>query len=147
MSPVTALATLCAPAHCRWARIRRRSGAPRAPLSAPRGPRLRCAASDAVAVELRDDDVLPDSLYDAVVQGGQTTATAIEAGNSRCLVEIQVPELFDSTSGNIMAQEGDQQRVWEARVRCVCRCSLLTCPCAALPLLRGESVAGDGRAP
>lgn len=38
-------------------------------------------------------------------------------GNGRCLVEISVAELFDSISGNIMAQEGDQLRVWEVRVR------------------------------
>ncbi len=54
---------------------------------------LRCAtngapeALDAGAAtaedELRDDDVLPDSLYDAVVQAGQTTAAAIEAVRSR----------------------------------------------------------------
>jgi hypothetical protein len=30
-------------------------------------------------------------------------------------VEVQVPELFDVLSGNIMAEDGDQQRVWEAR--------------------------------
>ena len=57
--------------------------------------------------------MLPNSLFDAVQQAGATTAAAINAGNPRCLVEISVSELFDSTSGNIMAQEGDQLRVWE----------------------------------
>ena len=78
----------------------------------------RCAPVDAggeaaVAPEAFDDDVLPNSLFDAVQQAGATTAAAISGGNPRCLVEISVAELFDSTSGNIMAQEGDQLRVWE----------------------------------
>lgn len=95
-------------------------------------------------VATRDDDVLPDNLEDALCQAGQTTALAVEGvrhsaasrelpypgeaeagrcgltrvqtqGCLRALVEVQVPELFDVLSGNIMAEEGDQQRVWEAR--------------------------------
>jgi hypothetical protein len=79
----------------------------------------RCAPVDAggdaasVTTEPSDDDVLPNSLFDAVQQAGATTAAAIRGGNPRCLVEISVAELFDSSSGNIMAQEGDQLRVWE----------------------------------
>ena len=60
--------------------------------------------------------MLPDSLFDAVKQAAQSTSAAIGGGRSECMVEILVPELFDTTSGNIMAQEGDQQRVWEVRV-------------------------------
>jgi len=66
-------------------------------------------------VATRDDDVLPDNLEDALSQAGQTTALAVGQGCLRALVEVQVPELFDVLSGNIMAEEGDQQRVWEAR--------------------------------
>jgi hypothetical protein len=61
------------------------------------------------------------------------------------LVEILVPELWDSTSGNIMSQEGDQQRIWEARththtfgcrtdIRSLARpAPVLTRACACLP--------------
>ena len=60
-----------------------------------------------------DDDALPDSLYDAVVQAASCSAAAVSAGERNLLVELNVPELFDTTSGNIMAQPGDQQRAWE----------------------------------
>lgn len=57
--------------------------------------------------------MLPDSLFDAVQQAAAATAAAIQQGQRECLVELLVPELFDSVSGSIMASSGDQQRQWE----------------------------------
>jgi hypothetical protein len=105
--------------RCGSARLSRPAPPARAALRS--GRHARCTASDAPAPPAplgpRDDDVLPDSLFDAVKQAAASTAAAIDGGVSECLVEILVPELFDTTSGNIMAQEGDQQRVWEARTK------------------------------
>lgn len=67
----------------------------------------------AQAVAPRDDDVLPDSLLDSVVQAGQATALALRAGKGRCVAELLIPELWDQSSGAVMAEEGDQMRWWE----------------------------------
>mmetsp|Transcript_49175 Transcript_49175/g.93915 ORF Transcript_49175/g.93915 Transcript_49175/m.93915 type:complete len:355 (-) Transcript_49175:422-1486(-) len=64
-------------------------------------------------VMARDDDVLPDNLLDSVVQAGEATAAALKAGKGRCVAELLIPELWDVTSGPVMAEEGDQLRWWE----------------------------------
>ncbi|DBA86430.1 hypothetical protein WJX79_010680 [Trebouxia sp. C0005] len=61
----------------------------------------------------RDDDVLPDSLGDALQQASDATALAIEKGANRCIVEILLPEFWDPASGPVFAEEGDQQRFWK----------------------------------
>ena len=61
----------------------------------------------------REDDVLPGSLYESVLGAASKTADAFDAGAPLALAELLVPELFDVTSGNIMGQQGDQERMWE----------------------------------
>ncbi|KAL3143325.1 hypothetical protein ABBQ38_002162 [Trebouxia sp. C0009 RCD-2024] len=61
----------------------------------------------------RDDDVLPDSLGDALQQASEATALAIRKGANRCIVEILLPEFWDPASGPVFAEEGDQQRFWK----------------------------------
>lgn len=71
--------------------------------------------------------------------------SVLPQGTQGALVEILVPELFDQTSGNIMREEGDQQRVWEARARAtapssVCRPCLFTWRPAGLTLTARPTV-------
>jgi hypothetical protein len=69
--------------------------------------------ADATEPAMRDDDILPNDLFDAVSQAGQATAAAIKAGSGRCVAELLIPELWDVSSGPVMAEEGDQMRWWE----------------------------------
>ena len=61
----------------------------------------------------RDDDVLPDSLTDALTCAAEATSLAIERGCERAIVEILLPEFWDPLSGPVYAEEGDQQRFWK----------------------------------
>lgn len=61
----------------------------------------------------RDDDVLPDSLTDALSSAAEATALAIQKGNERCIAEILLAEFWDPDSGPVYAEEGDQQRFWK----------------------------------
>ena len=60
-----------------------------------------------------DDDELPDNLFDAVATAAEATEQAISAGSLGNLVELRIPELWDPISGNVMAEAGDQLKVWE----------------------------------
>jgi hypothetical protein len=61
----------------------------------------------------RDDDILPDSLTDALSDAAQATAFAIQNGTERCIAEILLSEFWDPVSGPVYAEEGDQQRFWK----------------------------------
>ena len=61
----------------------------------------------------RDDDVLPDSLDDAVSISAARTTLALNQGVTRCIVELIIPELWDPISGAVMAESGDQMRLWD----------------------------------
>ena len=61
----------------------------------------------------RDDDVLPDSLSDALVAAADATCVAVNRGCERAVVEILLPEFWDPLSGPVYAEEGDQQRFWK----------------------------------
>ena len=67
----------------------------------------------------RDDDVLPDSLGDALVRASQATMAAIARGNNRCQVEVLLAEFWDPISGPLFSEEGDQQRWWKLSRRFV----------------------------
>ena len=60
-----------------------------------------------------DDDELPDNLFDAVATAATATEQAISNGSLGNLVELRIPELWDPISGNVMAEAGDQLKVWE----------------------------------
>lgn len=60
-----------------------------------------------------DDDELPDNLFDAVNTAAIATDEAIAQGSLGNLVELRIPELWDPISGNVMAEAGDQLKVWE----------------------------------
>jgi hypothetical protein len=57
--------------------------------------------------------VLPDSLLDALVQASEATHRAIQDGAGRTLVELLLPEFWDPNSGAVFAESGDQQRFWK----------------------------------
>ncbi len=61
----------------------------------------------------RDDDVLPDSLGDALARASKATIAAIARGNNRCQVEVLLSEFWDPISGPLFSDEGDQQRWWK----------------------------------
>jgi hypothetical protein len=61
----------------------------------------------------RDDDVLPDSLTDAIQESAAATADAMASGFSKCVVEILLPDFWDPASGPVYSEEGDQQRFWK----------------------------------
>ncbi|KAK9905597.1 hypothetical protein WJX75_002721 [Coccomyxa subellipsoidea] len=61
----------------------------------------------------RSDDVLPNSFLEALEHAAQSTKAAIDSGADRCLVEILLLGLWDPSSGNLFAEEGDQQRFWK----------------------------------
>ena len=54
-----------------------------------------------------------DNLFDAVATAAVATEQAISAGSLGNLVEPRIPELWDPISGNVMAEAGDQLKVWE----------------------------------
>ena len=62
---------------------------------------------------VHDDDELPDNLFDAVGTAAGATFDAIQNGSMGNLVELRIPELWDPISGNVMAEAGDQLKVWE----------------------------------
>ena len=61
----------------------------------------------------RDDDVLPDSLTDAIKESAAATVDAMGSGFSKCVVEILLPDFWDPNSGPVYSEEGDQQRFWK----------------------------------
>jgi hypothetical protein len=61
----------------------------------------------------REDDELPDSLFDAVGRAAKCTTDAMSRGVAGSVVELLVPELWDPISGNVMGESGDQIKVWE----------------------------------
>ncbi|GAQ80350.1 hypothetical protein KFL_000520220 [Klebsormidium nitens] len=71
------------------------------------GVRAQAAPSSGVAEDVREDDVLPDSLHGAVYQSAEAAARLFDSGGDRALVELLFPELES------MANEGDQQRLWD----------------------------------
>ncbi|GBF95285.1 hypothetical protein Rsub_08316 [Raphidocelis subcapitata] len=86
------------------------------------------APPEQLGVELgpREDDALPDSLADAVADAAAATADAINRGNTRCQVEILLPEFWDPISGPIFPNKarilflgGDQERFWRMTRRFV----------------------------
>lgn len=79
----------------------------------PKGFRCDAMALEAAVDGARDDDVLPNSLLDSVTQAGEATAEAMKKGSGRCTAELLIPELWDVSSGPVMAEEGDQMRWWE----------------------------------
>lgn len=81
-------------------------------LSSP-GPSDENSAGPTVPRETRDDECLPDSLFDAVGQAATATAAAMGRGVAGSVVELLVPELWDPLSGNVMSDAGDQLKVWE----------------------------------
>lgn len=60
----------------------------------------------------RADDALPDSLAGAVQDAAAATANAVMRGNTRCQVELLLPEFWDPISGPIFPNRGDQERFW-----------------------------------
>jgi|TARA_B100001540_G_scaffold227136_1_gene201320 hypothetical protein len=74
------------------------------------------AATPSVSVSVsrpRDDDELPDNLFDAVGKAARATNDAIARGTAGSIVELLIPELWDPISGNVMSESGDQLKVWE----------------------------------
>lgn len=71
------------------------------------------AVSNTSSIGPRDDDVLPDSLSDALVAAADATCLAVDRGCERSVVEILLPEFWDPLSGPVYAEEGDQQRFWK----------------------------------
>jgi len=71
------------------------------------------AVSSSASIGPRDDDVLPDSLSDALVAAADATCLAVDRGCERSVVEILLPEFWDPLSGPVYAEEGDQQRFWK----------------------------------
>lgn len=61
----------------------------------------------------RADDCLPDSLAGAVQDAAAATANAVMRGNTRCQVELLLPEFWDPISGPIFPNRGDQERFWK----------------------------------
>jgi len=72
------------------------------------------AATPSVSISRpRDDDELPDNLFDAVGKAARATNDAIARGTAGSIVELLIPELWDPISGNVMSESGDQLKVWE----------------------------------
>jgi hypothetical protein len=81
--------------------------------SSEEAPEETPAASNPSSIGPRDDDVLPDSLSDALVAAADATCLAVDRGCERSVVEILLPEFWDPLSGPVYAEEGDQQRFWK----------------------------------
>jgi len=73
--------------------------------------------TDAAIQGVRDDDVLPDSLTDAIQESAAATVDAMNSGFSKCVVEILLPDFWDPNSGPVYSEEGDQQRFWKMTKR------------------------------
>ena len=73
----------------------------------------RSLAPVAAAPAPREDEVLPDNLFDAVGQAAKATRDAMQRGVAGSIVELLIPELWDPMSGNVMSESGDQLKVWE----------------------------------
>lgn len=69
-------------------------------------------ADDGVDLGPRDDDVLPNSLADSIDEAAKATAEAIQRGNTRCQVELHMPDFWDPISGPQFPNRGDQDRFW-----------------------------------
>jgi hypothetical protein len=65
----------------------------------------------------RDDDVLPESLFDAIDCAAKATANAFGNGTQRCISEILVEGFWDTISGPVFADDGDTERWWELNRR------------------------------
>ena len=76
---------------------------------------LLCAAAEEEAP--RDDDVLPESLFDAIDCAAKATANAFGNGTQRCISEILVEGFWDTISGPVFADDGDTERWWELNRR------------------------------
>ncbi|KAK9809687.1 hypothetical protein WJX73_005025 [Symbiochloris irregularis] len=75
------------------------------------------ASTTTAPEEPRDDDVLPDSLTDALTQASTATASALQGIGGRYLVEVLIPEFWDPAAGAVFTEEGDQQRFWKLTKR------------------------------
>jgi hypothetical protein len=98
-----------------------------ASMRAPVNARARAALSTRASTEddadaeapkltitkMRDDDELPDNLFDAVGCAARCTSAAMKRGIAGSVVELLIPELWDPMSGNVMSESGDQLKVWE----------------------------------
>ncbi|KFM28504.1 hypothetical protein F751_5732 [Auxenochlorella protothecoides] len=60
----------------------------------------------------RDDDVLPDSLEDALATAASATSQALDQGIQKAMVEVLLGEFWDPASGPIYSQQGDGARFW-----------------------------------
>uniref|UniRef100_A0A383WB98 DUF1995 domain-containing protein n=1 Tax=Tetradesmus obliquus TaxID=3088 RepID=A0A383WB98_TETOB len=121
-------AAACAPRPFRLARSHSHSQASRTDrrsIAARSQPEnqfdVDTGSAEQLPVELgpRPDDILPDSLADAVAQAADATAAAINGGINRCQVEIHLPEYWDPISGPIFPNKGDQERFWRMTRRFV----------------------------
>ena len=68
---------------------------------------------DGATAPRRDDDVLPDSLTDAIQESAAATLDAMGSGYGKCVVEIFLPDFWDPNSGPVYSEEGDQLRFWK----------------------------------
>ena len=82
--------------------------------AAPAAPKLEIKGlANDDGTQKFDDDELPDNLFDAVATAATATEQAISNGSLGNLVELRIDELWDPISGNVMAEAGDQLKVWE----------------------------------
>ncbi|CAL8472184.1 g11726 [Coccomyxa elongata] len=102
--------------------------------------RTRCLAAETDVVA-RTDDVLPDSFLEALEHAAQSTKAALDSGANRCLVEILLLGLWDPSSGNLFAEEGDQQRFWKITRKFIEQMSSVCGPCRIKALYPDMGVA------
>lgn len=60
----------------------------------------------------RDDDVLPESLFNSIEQAAESVNAATQDGMKRAIIELLIPELYDPISGSLFPDEGDQFKLW-----------------------------------
>jgi hypothetical protein len=93
------------PELCSWlpSRTPRPTPYPRLTFTTPvvrRGVPIQAAekeeatAQPATSAAARDDDILPDSLTDALEDSAEATALALQKGVERCIVEVLLPEFW-----------------------------------------------------